>query len=74
MKFLLPIYIRPIFRLLRDTDLVQKGDRAGGQGWKLSCNAVEAAGREAKSTLFCPSHEKFHTVVFKGVRNISDTL
>ena len=29
---------------------------------------------EAINTSFCPAHEKFHTVVFKGVRNISDTI
>ena len=29
--------------------------------------------QEARNTLFCPSQEKFHTVVLQGVRNISDT-
>ena len=28
--------------------------------------------QEAKSAQFCPSQERFHTVVFKDVRNISD--
>ena len=31
-----------------------------------------AGGREAISTLFCPSQEKFHTVALRGVRNISE--
>ena len=31
-------------------------------------------GQEARSTIFCHSQKKFHTVVLKGVRNISDTL
>ena len=30
--------------------------------------------REAINTLFCPSREKFYTVVLKGVRKISDAL
>ena len=27
---------------------------------------------EARNTPFCPSQEKFHTVVLRGVRNISE--
>ena len=30
--------------------------------------------QEARNTLFCPFHDKFHAVIFKGVKNISDTL
>ena len=33
-----------------------------------------SAPQEAKNNQFCPFHEKFHTVVLKGVRNISGTL
>ena len=28
--------------------------------------------REARNTLFCPSQEKFHTVVLRGVRNVPE--
>jgi hypothetical protein len=36
----------------------------------------ERAGRgeEAENAVFCPLHEKLHTVVSHGVGNISDTL
>jgi hypothetical protein len=30
--------------------------------------------QEVQHTLLCPLQEEFHTVVLKGVRNISDTL
>ena len=34
----------------------------------------DAADQEAGNTEVCPSKEKFHTVVLKGVSNNSDTL
>ena len=30
--------------------------------------------QEVQNTLFCPLHEKFHAVVLKRVRNMSDTF
>ena len=41
---------------------------------EISVLIKEDAAQEARNTLFCPSQEKFHTVVLKGVSNISDTL
>ena len=32
------------------------------------CRRSRAGGREANNVVFCPAQEKFHTVVFKGVR------
>ena len=41
---------------------------------QLLREAERAEAQEAKSTLFCPPHEKIHAVVLQGNRNISDTL
>ena len=30
--------------------------------------------QEFRNTIFCPSREKFHTVILEGARNVSDTL
>ena len=48
----------------KQTVVVKRGKGSGYSG----------VDQEAKKSSFCPSHEKFHTFVFKGVRNISDTL
>ena len=110
MKFVLPIYIWPIFRLLSDHE---EGRRAGGregpgevrrkrgaarpadrrqgpadegerpppagagrgpggpQPHADGAGAGEGRAREGQNSIFCPLQEKFHTVVLKGVRNIS---
>ena len=49
------------------------GDPDAGQA-AFDAGRNSVAGEEVKSTLFRPSHEKFRTVVLKGVRNISDAL
>ena len=35
---------------------------------------LRSGNQEGRNTSVCPSQENFHTVVLKGVRNISDTL
>ena len=52
---------------------------AGGAGGTQqspppAASGAAGAAQEVRNFLFCPSQEKFHTVVLKGVRNISDAL
>ena len=43
--------------------------------WRMLESLCELViGQEVQNLLFCHLQEKFHTVVFKGVPNISDTL
>ena len=37
-----------------------------------ACNSIPVLAMQARNTAFCPSPEKFHTVVLRGVRNISE--
>ena len=58
---------RPRAHVPADADDDHDGAAAAGAG---------GAGRaleEARNTPFCPSQGKFHTVVLRGVRNISET-
>ena len=50
------------------SDLIGDFDNFGA--WKQEHFVILAT--EAKNTLFCPSQEKFHTVVSRGLRNISE--
>ena len=67
MNLLLLIYIWPIFRLL-------------SPGRQRRCERVvvprerveELVSGGVMNTPFCPSQEKFHTVVLRGLRNISE--
>ena len=44
----------------------------GGGGALLLSRMARIVGKEARHTPFCPSREKFHTVVIRGVTNISE--
>jgi hypothetical protein len=59
-----PLYTGPWDALLR---------RDGGFRLLLTSGSSELD-QEARNTPFCPSQEKFHTVVLRGVRNISDAF
>ena len=40
--------------------------------WNEDCMVLGILDEEARNAPFCPSQEKFHTVVLQGVRNISE--
>ena len=48
-----------------------RGSGTGGGGAALNAKAFF---QEEENTSFCPAHGQFHTVVLKGLRNISGTL
>jgi hypothetical protein len=48
--------------------------RATGRSTKRTLQVLDRGiDTEARNTPFCPSQDKFHTVVLRGVRNISET-
>ena len=61
----------------RDSVLAQRDDQLA---YQRSQDEIQNADRqtqlglleEAQNTPFCPSQKKFHTVVLRGVRNISE--
>ena len=79
LTFLLPRYISPIFRLLTDVRV-----RALRVAVARALGGAELAGvgvrrfvqvdvhEEAINTPFCPLQETFHTLVLRGLRNISE--
>ena len=53
----------------------RESGRGGGPHEGLGRGAVLGGVQKVRNSLFCLTHEKeVHTLVFKGVRNISDTL
>ena len=54
-----------------------EGEAPAGAADALVAHGAEEVAhvvQEVTNVLFCPSHEKFHTVVSEGVGNISDPL